>query len=133
MPPVTLLCLPETYLRQKIWLSQASQSHVERLAAPYDPKDGHVDLATRVGHRVPSSMKNMTCIEDLRRASRRRVPRAFFDYVEAGSYLGETLRANRVDLEKIKLRQRVLVDVSERDTSTTILEEKVTLPIALAP
>ena len=78
-------------------------------------------------------MENMTCIEDLRRASRRRVPRAFFDYVEAGSYSGETLRANRVDLEKIKLRQRVLVDVSERDTSTTILEEKVTLPIALAP
>ena len=71
------------------------------------------------------SMKNMTCIEDLRQVASRRVPRAFFDYAEAGSYAQETLRANRADLEKIKLRQRVLVDVSERDTGTTILGENV--------
>ena len=62
-------------------------------------------------------MKHMTCIEDLRQVARRRVPRAFFDYAEAGSYPQETLRANRADLEKIELRQRVLVDVSGRDTA----------------
>jgi L-lactate dehydrogenase (cytochrome) len=77
-------------------------------------------------------MKTMTCIEDLRKAARRRVPRAFFGYAEAGSYGEETLRANRADMEKIKLRQRVLVDVSQRDTGTTILGEKVSLPIALS-
>ena len=66
----------------------------------------------------------MTCIEDLRRVARRNVPRAFFDYAEAGSYAQETLRANREDLEHIKLRQRVLVDVSQRDLTTTILGEK---------
>lgn len=78
-------------------------------------------------------MKNITCIEDLRELARRKVPRAFFDYAEAGSYSQETLRANRADLEQIKLRQRVMVDVSSRDTSTTMLGETVSLPLGLAP
>ena len=52
-------------------------------------------------------MKIMTCIEDLRQAARRRVPRQFFEYAEAGSYTEQTLRANRADLEAIKLRQRI--------------------------
>jgi len=76
-------------------------------------------------------MKNITCIGDLRELARRTVPRAFFDYVETGSYEQETLRANRADLEHIKLRQRVLVDVSARDMSTTILGDKAALPLAL--
>jgi L-lactate dehydrogenase (cytochrome) len=75
----------------------------------------------------------MTCIEDLRRTARRKVPRAFFDYAEAGSYSQETLAANRADLERIKLRQRILVDMSQRDLSTTIIGEKAALPLALAP
>ena len=78
-------------------------------------------------------MRTMTCIEDLRQLARRKVPRAFFDYAEAGSYSQDTLRANREDLERIKLRQRVLVDVSQRDLSTAIVGEKVSLPLALAP
>src|SRR5499427_9231679 len=78
-------------------------------------------------------MRTMTCIEDLRQQARRKVPRAFFEYAEAGSYSQETLRANREDLERIKLRQRVLVDVSQRDLATTILGERISLPLALAP
>jgi L-lactate dehydrogenase (cytochrome) len=78
-------------------------------------------------------MKNVTCIEDLRQLARRRVPRAFFDYAEAGSYSEQTLYANRADMERLKLRQRVLIDVSARDTSTTILGEKVPMPLALGP
>jgi L-lactate dehydrogenase (cytochrome) len=78
-------------------------------------------------------LREMTCIEDLRRVARRKVPRAFFDYAEAGSYGQETLRANRADFERIKLRQRVLVDVSQRDLSTTIVGEPARLPIVLAP
>jgi L-lactate dehydrogenase (cytochrome) len=81
----------------------------------------------------PRIMKKMTCIEDLRRVARRKVPRAFFGYAEAGSYSGETLRANRADLERVRLRQRVLVDVSARNTSAAILGEVSSLPIALAP
>jgi L-lactate dehydrogenase (cytochrome) len=75
----------------------------------------------------------MTCIEDLRQAARRRVARQFFDYAESGSYSEQTLHANRADLEAIKLRQRILVDVSQRSTAATILGEPVSLPLALAP
>ncbi len=78
-------------------------------------------------------MKTVTCIEDLRVLARRKVPKAFFDYVDSGSYSEETLRANRADLEHIKLRQRVMVDVSERSLATTIIGQKVSAPFVLAP
>src|SRR5256884_1278735 len=78
-------------------------------------------------------MRTVTCIEDLRQPPRRKVPRAFFDYAEAGSYSEATLRANREDLERIRRRQRVLADVPQRDLATTIMGEKVSLPLALAP
>ena len=77
-------------------------------------------------------MQIATCIEDLRQVARRKVPKAFFDYAEAGSYSEATLRANRADLERLKLRQRVLVNVAERDTSTTIIGEKASVPLARA-
>jgi L-lactate dehydrogenase (cytochrome) len=83
--------------------------------------------------RDEGRMKSIPSIEDLRRIARRKVPKMFFDYADAGSYNQETLRANRADLERIKLRQRVLVDVDSRDTSTTILGETAALPLALAP
>jgi L-lactate dehydrogenase (cytochrome) len=78
-------------------------------------------------------MNTATCIEDLRQLARRRVPRAFFDYADRGSYAEETLRANREDLERIKLRQRVLIDVSQRSQNTTILGEPAALPLSLGP
>jgi L-lactate dehydrogenase (cytochrome) len=78
-------------------------------------------------------MRRYTCIDDLRQVAKGKVPRAFFEYADHGSYAQETLRANREDLCALKLRQRVLVDVSERDLSTTIIGEPVPLPLALAP
>ena len=78
-------------------------------------------------------MKPIASIEDLRLLARRKVPRAFFDYAESGSYNEETLRANRADLEKIRLRQRVLVDVSQRSLATTIVGQKVSAPFVLSP
>ncbi|MGO9595042.1 MAG: L-lactate dehydrogenase [Steroidobacteraceae bacterium] len=78
-------------------------------------------------------MNNICCIEDLRKLAQRRVPRAIFDYAEAGSYSQQTLRANTADLARINLRQRVMVDVSSRDVSTAMLGEPVSLPIGLAP
>ncbi|MGB6966899.1 MAG: alpha-hydroxy acid oxidase [Xanthobacteraceae bacterium] len=75
----------------------------------------------------------MTCIEDLRQLAHRKVPRAFIDYAESGSYTEQTLAANRADLERIKLQQRILFDVSQRTTKTTILGEPATMPLALAP
>ena len=78
-------------------------------------------------------MKTIACIDDLRQLARRRVPRAFFEYAESGSYNEETLRANRSDLESIKLRQRILVDVSSRSLDTTIIGQKIAAPFVLAP
>jgi len=78
-------------------------------------------------------MKHITCIEDLRLLHKQRVPKAFFDYADRGSYSEDTLRANHEDLQQIKLRQRILVDVSKRDMSTTILGERSALPLILAP
>ena len=78
-------------------------------------------------------MKNIASIEDLRQLARRKVPRAFYDYAASGSYNEETLRANRADLEAIKLRQRILVDVSARSLATTVVGQKLTSPFILAP
>jgi len=78
-------------------------------------------------------MKTITCVEDLRQQAHRKVPKAFIDYAESGSYAEETLRANRTDLLRLKLRQRVLIDVSNRNLATTIAGEPVSMPLALAP
>ena len=78
-------------------------------------------------------MDTVTCIEDLRQIHKRRVPKAFFDYLDRGSYAEETYRANSDDFKKLKLRQRVLKDVSKRDLSTTIVGQPASLPLMLAP
>jgi L-lactate dehydrogenase (cytochrome) len=78
-------------------------------------------------------LDRVTCIEDLRVMARRRVPRAFFQYADHGSYSQSTLRENRAGLDAVKFRQRVGVDVGTRDLSATIAGEAAALPIALAP
>lgn len=72
-------------------------------------------------------------IEDLRVRARRRVPKPFFQYVENGSFAELTLRRNRADLDAIVFRERVMFDVSERRLETTMLGEKVAMPVAIAP
>ncbi len=72
-------------------------------------------------------------IADLKRLAKRRVPKLFFDYADSGAYTESTYRANESDFSKIKLRQRVLVDMSGRSLETTMIGEKVKMPVALAP
>jgi L-lactate dehydrogenase (cytochrome) len=78
-------------------------------------------------------LRNAMCIEDLRRIAKRNVPGVFFEYMEAGSYSEHTRDANVDDMRAIKLRQRVLVDVSQRSLKTTVLGEELALPLAIAP
>jgi L-lactate dehydrogenase (cytochrome) len=78
-------------------------------------------------------MPVVTCIEDLRELSRRRVARAIFDYVDRGSYSEATLRANRADLELLTLRQRVGIDVDRRSTRVAMVGQEAAMPVALAP
>jgi L-lactate dehydrogenase (cytochrome) len=81
--------------------------------------------------RLP--MPVITCIEDLRRIYRRRVPRMFYDYCESGSWTEQTFRDNVSDFGHIRLRQRVAVDMSDRSTRATMAGQEVSMPVALAP
>ncbi|MBB3769787.1 L-lactate dehydrogenase (cytochrome) [Angulomicrobium tetraedrale] len=78
-------------------------------------------------------MATVTNIQDLRQIAMRKVPRAIFHYADRGSYDEVTLKANKADLAAIPLRQRVMIDVSDRSTATTMIGEKVALPLAIAP
>ena len=75
----------------------------------------------------------VACVEDLREQMQRRVPRMFYDYCESGSWTESTLDANETDLQAIKFRQRVAIDVSERSTAMKMLGQDVPMPVALAP
>jgi L-lactate dehydrogenase (cytochrome) len=78
-------------------------------------------------------MRTMTCVDDLRALARRRVPRMFYDYVDAGSWSESTYRANADDFARIRFRQRVARDLAQRSTASTMLGEPVAMPVALAP
>ena len=78
-------------------------------------------------------MPVITCIEDLRRIHKRRVPKMFYDYAESGSYTEQTFRENTSDFARLRLRQKVAVDMSGRSTATTMIGEPITMPVALAP
>ncbi|HTV86884.1 MAG TPA: alpha-hydroxy acid oxidase [Dyella sp.] len=75
----------------------------------------------------------ITNVADLRALARHRVPRAFFEYADRGSYDEVTLRANRTALESIALRQRVMCDVDNRSLATDMLGQTVSMPLAIAP
>ena len=78
-------------------------------------------------------MPVITCIEDLRQLHQKNAPKAFYDYVDAGSYTEGTYRANSADLAALKLRQRVAINVEARSTAATMIGQPVTMPTALAP
>ena len=80
-----------------------------------------------------TDLSKITCIEDLRVLARRRVPRMFYDYADSGSWTEGTYRANQADFAPIQLRQRVAINMEGRSTATTMIGEKVAMPVALAP
>jgi L-lactate dehydrogenase (cytochrome) len=72
-------------------------------------------------------------VEDYRELARRKLPRQIFDYIDGGAFAEASMKANRDDLRRIQLRQRVLRDVSVRNLSTTVLGQEIALPLILAP
>ncbi len=78
-------------------------------------------------------MTPITCIEDLRTLFRKRVPQMFCEYVEAGSWTESTLRDNVSAFDKVKLRQKILVDMTDRSLKTRMAGQDVAMPVALAP
>jgi L-lactate dehydrogenase (cytochrome) len=75
----------------------------------------------------------ITSIEDLRILAKRRVPRMFYDYADSGAWSESTYRANEADFQRVYLRQRVGLDISNRTLATTMVGQPVTMPVALAP
>ena len=78
-------------------------------------------------------MSMITTVEDLRLLAKRRVPRMFYDYADAGSWTESTYRANTDDFAKIKFRQRVAVNLTDRTLRSTMVGQDVFMPVALAP
>jgi L-lactate dehydrogenase (cytochrome) len=78
-------------------------------------------------------MSKPLTIADLKTMARRRVPKMFFDYADSGAWTEGTYRANEEDFSRIKLRQRVLVDMTDRSLASTMVGQDVSMPVALAP
>jgi L-lactate dehydrogenase (cytochrome) len=78
-------------------------------------------------------MAVITTIEDLRLLAKRRVPRMFYDYADSGAWTEQTYRANTSDFEKIRLRQRVAVNMEGRSLAGKMVGQDVSMPVALAP
>lgn len=83
--------------------------------------------ADRPLHLAPAT------VLDYRELARRKLPRQLFDYIDGGAYEETTMQANVADLERLKLRQIVMRDVSERDPSVEVLGQRLALPLILAP
>ena len=77
-------------------------------------------------------MTAITNIEDLRVLAEKRVPRMFYDYADSGSWTEGTYRANESDLARIKLRQRVAVNMTGRSTAARMVGIDCTMPVAIA-
>jgi L-lactate dehydrogenase (cytochrome) len=78
-------------------------------------------------------MPVITTIEDLRRIAKKRVPKMFYDYADSGSWTESTYRANEEDFKGIKFRQRVAVNMENRSTDCSMIGQKVSMPVAIAP
>ncbi|MBI0159753.1 L-lactate dehydrogenase [Snodgrassella alvi] len=82
---------------------------------------------------MQNKLSKITCIEDLRKVAKRKVPKMFYDYADTGSWTESTYHANSNDFQEIKLRQRVLTDMTGRTLETTMAGQTVKMPVALAP
>jgi len=78
-------------------------------------------------------MPPITHIEELRRLAKKRVPRMFYDYADSGSWTEATYRANEADFQRIRLRQRVAVDIAQRSTRVQMIGIDAAMPVAIAP
>ena len=78
-------------------------------------------------------MPVITCIDDLKKIYRRKVPRMFYDYCETGSWSEQTFQKNTSDFDDLYFRQRVAVDMTNRTTQSTMIGHEVTMPVALSP
>jgi hypothetical protein len=94
------------------------------------PPPSHQD---QPGDKPVSDLSKITSIEDLRVIAKRRVPKMFYDYADSGAWTEGTYRANESDFQKIKLRQRVAVNMEGRSLRTTMVGQETAMPVAMRP
>ena len=80
-----------------------------------------------------SHLDKILTIDEMKARARRSVPKMFFEYADSGSYTEGTYRENESDFNKIKLKQKVAVNLEGRNLKTTMLGETITMPVAIAP
>jgi L-lactate dehydrogenase (cytochrome) len=110
------------------WLPRNYNREITAMQATRMPSSKPPSRMSRLFASAPA-----TYIEDLRVLAERRVPRMFYDYADSGSYAEGTYRANEADFAKIKLRQRIAVDISNRTLASSMVGQPVSMPVALAP
>ena len=105
-----------------------------RDVVPYDRSNQPAGLIARYENaRRKAEMKSVLTIAEMKTLARRRVPKMFFDYADSGAWTEGTYRANEDDFSRIKLRQRVLVDMTGRSLASEMVGETVSMPVALSP
>ncbi|MEO8686003.1 MAG: alpha-hydroxy acid oxidase [Devosia sp.] len=80
-----------------------------------------------------AALDTILTVDEMKARARRRVPKMFFEYADSGSYTESTYRENESDFQKIKLRQKVAVNLEGRNLSTEMLGKAITMPVAIAP
>nr|WP_295887765.1 alpha-hydroxy acid oxidase [uncultured Devosia sp.] len=81
---------------------------------------------------MPSLDKILT-VDEMKQKARRSVPKMFYEYADSGSYTEGTYRDNESDFNKIKLKQKVAVNLENRNLKTRMLDQEITMPVAIAP
>jgi L-lactate dehydrogenase (cytochrome) len=79
------------------------------------------------------SLRRAASVDDYRELARRRLPKMFFEYIDGGSYAEVTLKRNVEDFANLVLRQRVMRDMSDLDTSIETLGQRYLMPVGLSP
>ena len=79
------------------------------------------------------NLDHVASIGDLRVLARQRIPAPVFDWLDGGAFESETLKANVEDFRKLRLRQRVMRDISTRELSTTALGQTLAMPVVISP
>ncbi|WP_066015925.1 alpha-hydroxy acid oxidase [Endozoicomonas atrinae] len=80
-----------------------------------------------------SSLEKVCSIHDLQTLARKRVPKMFYDYVDSGAWSESTYKRNDSDFNDLLFRQRIGIDVAQRNTTSLMAKTPVTMPVALAP
>jgi L-lactate dehydrogenase (cytochrome) len=90
-------------------------------------------LSLKVRIWVRHSHQDCLTISELQQYAKKSIPKMFYDYVDSGSWSESTYQINESDFQKIKFRQRVAKDITNRNLKTKMINENVTIPVGLGP